>query len=263
MNVPMRKKMYLILASAVLIHFLFIFAKNHSGNTIISSASIAAPIVVTEVMPEAFEEGSDKPAKNNIEALYTTLNLGQLGLAKEAFDYAIKGYNYLRAQGKLNNDKIISIVDFSKHSSKKRLFVIDVKNQKLLFNTYVAHGRGSGKEIASQFSNQPESYKSSLGFYVTGSTYMGKHGFSLHLLGEERGINDNANSRAIVMHSAAYVSEATVRMQGFIGRSLGCPALPETLNKPIIEKIKNGSCLFLYSPDKSYAAHSTIIKKVA
>jgi hypothetical protein len=117
--------------------------------------------------------------------------------------------------------------------------------------------------MASQFSNEPESNKSSLGLYITGGTYIGKHGFSLHLLGQEKGINDNANSRAIVMHSAAYVSESAIRMQGFIGRSLGCPALPENLHKPIIEKIKNGSCLFLYSPDKSYAMHSAIAKKVA
>ena len=117
--------------------------------------------------------------------------------------------------------------------------------------------------MASEFSNQPESNKSSLGLYLTGGTYIGKHGFSLRLLGEEKGINDNANSRAIVMHSAAYVSESAIKMQGFIGRSLGCPALPDHMNKPIIEKIKNGSCLFLYSPDKHYAVHSAIVKKVA
>ena len=172
------------------------------------------------------------------------------------------GYKFLLAAGKINNSEVLTIADFSKPSCKKRLFVIDVKNEKLLFNTYVAHGRNSGREVATTFSNDAESFKSSLGFFVTGDTYNGKHGFSLRLLGEEKGINDNANNRAIVMHSAAYVSEDAIRMQGYAGRSLGCPALPVEMNKPIIEKIKNGSCLYLYSPDRYYAAHSTVLKKV-
>src|SRR6185295_6645916 len=101
---------------------------------------------------------------------------------------------------KLTNDTIISIVDFSLSSCKKRLFVIDIKNYKVLYNTYVAHGRNSGDEYAKEFSNDPESFKSSLGFYVTKDTYRDEHGFSLHLEGEEKGINDNAYSRSIVMH---------------------------------------------------------------
>jgi hypothetical protein len=269
MNMSMRKKMYLILASAILIHSLFIFAKNKPADissTVVATTTVAATTVASTTVETsetvATEEESDKSAKSSSN-LYTDLNLDNLGLTREAFDYALAGYNLLNAQGKIKNKKVLSIVDFSKPSSKKRLFVIDMNNGKLLFNTYVSHGRNSGREIANQFSNEAESNKSSLGFYVTGDTYMGKHGYSLRLLGEERGINDNANSRAIVMHSAAYVSEAAIRMQGFIGRSLGCPALPEGLNRPIIEKIKNGSCLFLYSPDKNYASHSTILRKVA
>jgi hypothetical protein len=172
----------------------------------------------------------------------------------------MKGFNYLLSIGKLNDNKIISIVDFSLPSSKKRLFILDLINYRLLFNTYVAHGRNSGKEVATEFSNREESYQSSLGFYVTQETYSGKHGYSLHLEGEERGINDNARSREIVMHSAAYVNESLIRSQGYIGRSQGCPALPENLHKPIIEKIKNGTCLFLYSPDRFYATHSRILQ---
>ncbi|MGI8633883.1 MAG: murein L,D-transpeptidase catalytic domain family protein, partial [Segetibacter sp.] len=211
---------------------------------------------------EAIAEG-DVPVKNNTTSLYDTLYLSKLGLSRTAYEYAMQGYNSLQASGRLNSDKLLSIVDFSLPSSRKRLFIIDLKNNKVVYNTYVAHGRNSGREMASEFSNQPESNKSSLGFYITGDTYMGKHGYSMRLFGEEKGINDNANSRAIVMHSAPYVSESAIKMQGFIGRSLGCPALPENLYKPIIEKIKNGSCLFLYSPDKFYAMHSTIVKKFA
>jgi len=253
----MRKKLYVFVASAFVIHFLFIYAKSSPFEKVNSGNAVATLQELNSDIP-----GTDVAAKNN-GSLFDSLNLGALGLSREAFNYAMAGYKSLRSAGKLNNDKVLSIVDFSLASSKKRLFVIDLNNNKVLFNTYVSHGRNSGREVASQFSNQAESNKSSLGFYVTGDTYQGKHGFSLRLLGEEKGINDNANSRAIVMHSAAYVSEAAIKMQGFIGRSLGCPALPEALNKPIIDKIKNGSCLFLYSPDKSYVSNSPMLRKIA
>jgi L,D-transpeptidase catalytic domain len=255
----MRKKLYIFLGSAVAIHFLFIFATAKPFDTVIkaSGSSNLSEIVSVNNLTE------DDVAVKNKFYLYDSLQLGQLGLSRQAFDYAVKGYHYLLSSGKLNNDQLLSIVDFSLPSSRKRLFIIDMKNNTMVYNTYVAHGRNSGKEMAHEFSNQPESNKSSLGFYVTGDTYIGKHGFSLRLLGEEKGINDNANSRAIVMHSAPYVSEAAIKMQGFIGRSLGCPALPENIYKPIIEKIKNGSCLFLYSPDKNYVMNSQIVKKMA
>jgi len=129
----------------------------------------------------------------------------------------------------------------------------------VIFNTYVAHGVNSGKEMANDFSNQPESYKSSLGFYETQSTYSGGHGYSLRLEGLEKGINDNANRRDIVIHGAGYVNEGLIRSQGYIGRSWGCPALPENMYKPIINKIKDGTCLFIYSPDKTYLKRSKII----
>lgn len=253
MSVP--KKLYLFIISAVAIHFLFVFATTTSFEDASGSASIAE----TKVNNIA---KNDNPA-NSTFAIYDSLHLAGLGLSRHAFDYAVRGYNYLSSCGKLSGDQIISIVDFSLASSKKRLFILDLKNNKVLFNTYVSHGRNSGKEMASEFSNEPESNKSSLGFYITGDTYIGKHGFSMRLFGEEKGINDNANSRAIVMHCAPYVSEAAIQMQGFLGRSLGCPALPENVYKPIIEKIKNGTCLFLYSPDLYYRSHSDIIKKIA
>lgn len=258
MNMNMRKKLFLFLASAVIIHFLFIYAKSSPFNSI---QSVSAPVNNVEFATDD-KLASDKPVNSKL-ALYDSLHLEQLGLSRQAYDYAVKGFNYLLASGKLNNDHILSIADFSKASAKKRLYIIDLVEGKVLFNTYVSHGRNSGREMAKEFSNEPESFKSSLGFYVTGGTYNGKHGFSMRLLGEEKGINDNANSRAIVMHSAAYVSESAIRAQGFIGRSLGCPALPVELYKPIIEKIKNGSCLFIYSPDTRYAANSSILKKIA
>ncbi|MDQ6812188.1 MAG: murein L,D-transpeptidase catalytic domain family protein [Bacteroidota bacterium] len=255
----MRRKLYVFLASALVINFLFVYATSKPFDTIqiVSNSSDTSYKVVANNLTE-----SNVPVESNT-SLYDSLQLNRLNLSRNAFNLAMQGYNKLLSEGRLNNTNLVSIVDFSLPSSKKRLFVIDLEKKEVVYNTYVAHGRNSGKEMASEFSNEPESNKSSLGLYTTGATYVGKHGFSLKLSGEEKGINDNANSRAIVMHSAAYVSEAAIKMQGFIGRSLGCPALPENIYRPIIEKIKKGSCLFLYSPDKYYAMHSTIAKKLA
>ncbi|SJZ56198.1 L,D-transpeptidase catalytic domain [Chitinophaga eiseniae] len=195
------------------------------------------------------------------ESLYDSMRLDTTGLSRDAFESAMQGYNQLENNGRLRNPDILSIVDFSLPSSKKRLFVIDVKNKLLLFNTLVSHGRNSGTLLASTFSNKINSYKSSLGFYVTGDTYNGEHGYSLRLEGEEAGINDNALSRGIVMHSAAYVNEALIKSQGYIGRSLGCPAIPEGVHRKVIQRIANGTCLFLYSPDKYYSMHSRMLVK--
>lgn len=191
--------------------------------------------------------------------LYDSLQLDTLGLSKQAFIEGVKGYDNLRASGKLSNDNVLTIADFSLPSSEKRLFVIDMDNFQVLYNTYVAHGRNSGKEYANKFSNSPQSNMSSLGFYVTGKTYVGENGFSLRLQGEEKGINDNAMRRAIVIHCADYVSEKWVQDLGYIGRSLGCPALPRKYAKPIIETIKDGSCFFIYSPSQKYLSRSELL----
>lgn len=194
-------------------------------------------------------------------SIYDSLDLNSLGLSRQAFEYALTGFTNLLNTGKIRKDNLLSILDFSLPSGKKRLFVIDLTSGELVFNTYAAHGRNSGTSVATQFSNKTNSYQSSLGFYITGETYNGKHGCSLRLEGEEQGINDNALARGIVMHSASYVDESIIAQQGYIGRSQGCPALPGNIYKEVIEKIKNGSCLFLYSPDKYYASHSKILKE--
>ncbi len=251
------KRVYFFFSSVFifLVHLPFVFAKSKP---------------FAETAPLMTESKSIIPAKSfftNVSSrlagsagmLYDSLRLNMMGLSQQAFNYAVQGFDYLVQHGKLANDRIISIVDFSLPSSKKRLFVIDVEQKKVLFNTYVAHGANSGREYANQFSNTPESNMSSLGFYETENTYMGGNGYSLKLEGLERGINDNAYRRAIVIHGAPYVSEGLIQSQGYIGRSWGCPALPEALHKPIIDKIKNGTCLFIYSPDKGYLRHSRIL----
>ncbi len=192
----------------------------------------------------------------NRNDIYDSLHLGDFGLSRAAFKEGLAGLSLLVSSGDIQNTGILSIIDLSLPSSKKRLFVIDLNICKLIFNTYVSHGRNSGKEMATQFSNNPHSFESSLGFYVTGEAYFGHHGYSLKLNGKEEGINDNACSRGIVIHSAPYVNEHIAQSQGYIGRSEGCPAIPKTLHRKIIEKIKNGTCLFVYSPDKFYETHS-------
>lgn len=167
----------------------------------------------------------------------------------ESFELAFKGYENLKAEHKLENN-ILTIIDFSLSSNKKRLWVIDMESKEVLFHTLVAHGMNSGEEFAINFSNKAESYKSSLGFYLTAEIYNGKHGSSLRLDGIEKGVNDNARQRAIVIHGADYVSETFAKNNGRLGRSQGCPALPNHLTDKIISKIKNKSVLYIYHPSR-------------
>jgi hypothetical protein len=214
----------------------------------------AAP-VATKISVGVVDSFNDLAYSN----LYEALNLDSLELSREAFTYAVKGYNNLVTQGAIVKQDVLSIVDFSLPSSKKRLFIIDLVTGKLLFNTFVSHGRNSGMEQATRFSNDLNSFQSSLGFFITGKTYKGEHGYSLRLDGVEKGINDNAHNRGIVIHAANYVNEKMAKQFGYIGRSLGCPAVPVKLSRPIIQKIKDGSCLFLYGSDTNYAAKSSMI----
>jgi hypothetical protein len=255
------KNFYLFFSSICIfiLHIPFVFAKNKPG-------FLPKPVenkIENFVVADTSLVNSIPEIGNAVSNIYDSLRLNLLGLSQQAFNYAMQGLDFLVKAGKISNHKIISIVDYSLPSGKKRLFVIDLDKCKLVYNTYVAHGINSGKEYASEFSNKPESNKSSLGFYETAGTYNGKNGYSLHLAGMEKGINDKAGSRSIVIHGANYVSEALIQEQGYIGRSWGCPAVPEKLNRPIINTIKNGSCLFIYSPCKNYFIHSGVLKQAA
>lgn len=198
------------------------------------------------VIKEKSENTSTNHNISTIKNVYDSLHLDIKGLSEEAYQYAIRGLREVKAEGMLKNDSIITIVDFDQPSYQKRMYVIDIKNYKMLFNTWTAHGRNTGREMAINFSNNPQSYKSSLGLYITDDTYFGNNGYSLRLIGLEK-TNSNAASRAIVLHGAPYVSQATIDAMGYIGRSHGCPAVPRELTKPIIEKIKGGSCFFIYN----------------
>ncbi len=197
---------------------------------------------------------ADSIPKEEWVSLYDSLDLEKQGLSETAFRYAWYGFHKLNLR-----NPILAIADFSQSSCKKRLYVIDLLRKKLLFNTYVAHGRNSGQEYARSFSNNNESYQSSLGFYRTLGTYQGKHGLSLKLEGLEKGINDRALERAIVMHGADYVSEDFIKNTGRLGRSLGCPAVSIADSRKLINMLYNGAGLFIYSIDQKYLKKSGLL----
>jgi hypothetical protein len=174
----------------------------------------------------------------------------------DAFDLAMRGMNRING---IRNKNIITIIDFTKPSIEDRFFVIDLKNNRILYKTLAAHGRGSGENYAVSFSNEPHSLKSCLGFFLTSETYTGINGYSLSLDGLEPGINDKARTRAIVIHGADYVSSDFAEKYGRIGRSWGCPALPAAVSGEIIDLISGGSCLFIYGSDPQYLKNSSIL----
>lgn len=180
----------------------------------------------------------------------------------KAFFFAAKGYWALRNSDLLKNTRYLTLIDFSLASSEKRLWVIDMNSNQIVEQALVSHGKNSGLNNPHSFSNIPGSHKSSLGFYLTGKAYEGKHGYSLRLTGLEKGINDNAEERAIVVHSASYATKSFVEQYGRLGRSYGCLALSPSANRTIIPEIKNKSCLFVYYPDKSYLQKSQFLSPI-
>jgi hypothetical protein len=197
-----------------------------------------------------------KPALS--DKLYDSLHLQDAGLSKQTLEYAVKGYQKLVDSGLVTNTQYLTIVDFSQSSRNKRLYILDMQNDKLAWNTYVAHGKNSGVDMAKSFSNEFNSEKSSLGFYVTKATYTGKHGMSLRLGGLEHGFNNNAEARGVVVHGAAYVNAGRVH-SAYMGRSQGCPALPENEYAQVINLIKGGSVMFLYNPSEDYLQSSSLL----
>ncbi len=185
----------------------------------------------------------------------------QLGLEKSKLDFSVFrlsmiGYQSLKTSGALKNSALVSIIDFTKPSTEKRFYTIDLTNRKVLFHTYVAHGKNTGENRAINFSNLENSNQSSLGFYVTGETYVGSKGYSLRLDGQDSNYNGKIRLRGVVMHSADYVSESWIKKYGRLGRSQGCPALPKEIYKQVIETIKDGSMIFAYYNDQKFLSTS-------
>jgi hypothetical protein len=180
---------------------------------------------------------------------YVQSGLTAAGLPIDVYREALLGFYNLQQRGLVGAQRqVLTIIDFNRSSRLKRLWVIDVRQQHVLFHTLVAHGKNTGEEFASAFSNQNGSEMSSLGFYVTGNTYQGKHGLSLKLHGQDAGYNTNAATRAVVVHGADYVSEDFVRTHGRLGRSQGCPALPVGQSSAVINAIRNGTVVYAHAP---------------
>jgi hypothetical protein len=240
-----------ILLIAILASVFFVFATSKKSSAKKSTKPVSA---VTSAAVASNVTHSD-----NASALFSELHLSEAGLSQTVFNSALEGLQKLDAKGAIKKDDIITIVDFSQPSNQQSLYVLDLNYKQILFHTLVAHGRNSGGLWAKSFSNKTSSLKSSPGFYVTEDTYMGDNGYSLRLNGLEKNINDNALGRSIVMHGAPYVDQSAINSLGFLGRSWGCPAVPMSQHKAIINTIKGGTCLFIYSPDQNYLQHSTVL----
>ena len=217
-------------------------------------ALLLVPAIPTPNTPTPIAETT--PVVSAAEHTYNTLKSNNFALpSMTSFIQALEGFERLKEKGLVKKD-ILTLVDFSLSSNTKRLWVIDMASNTVLLHSLVAHGRNTGNEYATKFSNRPESNQSSLGFYATGEVYTGKHGLSLRMDGLEKGVNDNARNRAVVIHGADYVSEQFIRNHTRLGRSQGCPALPVELTSRVINIIKDKSCLYIYHP--SHKASTTV-----
>jgi len=204
--------------------------------------------IVTEITEDSLYE-------THVNNLYNQINLEQTGLSHAVFEKALTGYYNLKKTGQVSEEKsILSIADFDKNSTEKRLWIIDLDKKKLVLNTWVAHGQRSGADKATRFSNANESFQSSIGFYLTAEVYRGQHGRSLRLDGMDEGFNSNARSRSIVVHGADYVSQGTINALGRLGRSQGCPAVPKELSNSVIDAIEGKTVLFINVTDQRYTS---------
>ena len=215
-----------------------------------------APAASNKTETTAKKENSAKGLFNEyVNTIYQAASLNQAGLSQQVFEKALTGYFNLKAANKLSkNSNIITVVDFTKSSREKRMWIVDVLNKKLLLNTWVAHGQGSGGDMADHFSNTNQSHQSSLGFYVTDDVYFGKHGRSLRLDGMDEGFNTAARNRAIVVHAADYVSTGAIAQLGRLGRSHGCPAVSPEVIDMVINNIKGKTLLFINGNTANYTS---------
>ena len=193
--------------------------------------------------------------ENYVDELYQAANLSASGLDEAVFKKAVTGFINLKANEKISPfSSILTVIDFNRPSHEKRMWIVDLVNETLLLNTWVAHGQGSGVDTASTFSNTDNSHQSSLGFYLTDDVYFGKHGRSLHLDGLDEGFNSAARAREIVIHAADYVGESSIAQMGRIGRSWGCPAVAPDVAGTVIDHIKGKTVIFVYGNDASYTS---------
>lgn len=221
--------------------------------TLISTALLSTHVVVASGTALAAS-----PKDFNVPTEVTRLRKLAPQLNQKTLSYALTAFKNAKQTGQVKKD-VLTVIDYSLPSSKQRMWVFDLNHEKLLYKTYVAHGRNSGNVKPTHFSNKISSKESSLGTFITKYTYTGSKGYSLRLQGLEKGFNDNAFKRAVVMHGAWYVEPKFIKQAGHAGRSWGCPSLGHSITKPIINSIKEGSVIFAYYPDKNYLSHSEFV----
>jgi hypothetical protein len=244
-----------------MIFVLFLQTKTINSNSIVKNIRLLTSLIIAVFLLPGVSF-AEKNTDANTEILYEEIgNINPSYPSYDVFAMSLKGYHKLNASGKLKKD-IITVIDFSKSSNEKRLWVIDLNTRQVLFHDYVAHGRNSGNEFARKFSNHSQSHMSSIGFYLTGETYNGKHGLSLRLDGMDPDFNHNARSRAIVMHGADYVSEDFIKKYGRLGRSYGCPSVSVDISDQLIDTIREGSIMFIFYPDENYLKKSNLLHSV-
>ncbi len=219
-------------------------------NTILTLLSIA--IFTTNISSSSTSFA--KPAVDvNTETAHLSRKAPQLN--RRVLKLALVAYHKATKRGAVKKP-VLTVIDYSLPSNKQRMWIFDLKRERLLYNTYVAHGKNSGMDVPHHFSNKTSSKETSLGTYLTRDTYMGSKGYSLNLQGLEKGFNDNAYNRRVVIHGAWYVEPDFIKRSGHAGRSWGCPSIAKTLAKPVINTIKGGSVVFAYYPDRNYLSHS-------
>ncbi len=195
----------------------------------------------------------------DINATARMLSAQSKALDPDVLKLGLKAYINAHQHG-LAQKELLTIIDYSKPSTENRFWVVDLKNNRVLFETLVAHGKNSGDNFATHFSNQPQSLASSFGVFLTGNTYLGHHGYSLKLRGLEPGVNDKAQARSLVVHAASYVNQMIAHHFGRLGRSWGCPALNPAIAGPVINTIKGGTLIFAYYPDRRWLSHSWFLR---
>lgn len=201
----------------------------------------------------------EKTFEAEVAELYETFSLKNATMpALSVFEKAISGYMKLDDAGKISNP-LLTVIDFNLSSTKKRMWILNMDTNEVVFNTYVAHGKNTGVEFANNFSNTENSHQSSLGFYVTGETYYGKNGLSLFIDGMEKGFNSNARKRYVVIHGADYAEPEFINRVGRLGRSYGCPAVPNKIAKKLIHTIKGKSVVYIHKNDKNYLEKSNYL----
>ena len=244
---------YRLLTVFGVLTFSFAFTTTDNLKTKLTSSKTEA------VLASNPENNKNLSFENKVANLYSEFSTKNTSIPDmPVFSKAIKGYEQLEEKGKVGK-KILTVIDFGLSSTKKRMWIMNMETKEVLFNTYVSHGKNTGGEFATKFSNTVNSLQSSLGFYVTAETYYGKNGLSLFIDGMEKGFNSNARKRYVVIHGADYAEPNFIDKIGRLGRSYGCPAVPNTIAKEVIDTIKEESVVYIHKNNKEYLEKSTLL----